>query len=1144
MKIIERLKHLSEICTDEVKIDLKLYNLADTLEKRARAHLKRIITILQEFDIHDEKHSEKVIENIEALLGDETIQKLSSYELFLLHLSAFFHDCAMAPSDWEINTMKLTEGYGDFAEDKNSVRHDLQTPFKLSAAKDFIKERKVSVYDAFTGDVKDWMFSPAKEDDLITYLATLLIDYQNFRNGFSENIKRIASQDEFADYNEFLRIDYIRSTHHSRIEVYVKNLENTFGNAFEQPAWGKRLAHDLAIICRSHGEPASFIEDFSTNSQYYGAQSANLQMAAVMLRLGDIIHFSYDRAPIDLRSPRLFKSEYSFQQWAIKNSGANYTIENGLISFRAYCEVPETDFKLHQYIDWIELEIQNYFKFQRKWKSTYVGNLKEKVDRDNITNDTEIFLPKRGLSFTLNQSKIIDLLMGVGLYKDRFACLRELYQNSLDACRCMLAQNNSSNRAAAGDITFGIEYEGDNTFLYCLDNGIGMTKEVVESFLLKIGNSYYKSADFFRKQAQWDGNFTPTSQFGIGILSCFMIGDKLEITTKASDDEYISCSIDGPHESFYYKKTSALEKERIPVTGTLVKILLNDECSKLIENYEIDKLGLALLYSEHQSDLGENQHYQASYPGWGTHLYNIIDQFISILPSDINVNVSLFNHSKQVIYSKPIFIDPNVRELDITGDDLEFANEIDRFKFNYSIGSKKLKLQEVVNTIMQYKICIGLYGVEYTTIIFLPKENYTGTSSFLANIPVRGRGGLNIDGIVISESFNSIYGQFYSSELTGHGILDFTKDLRPQISVDRTEIVNYPEKCEMVAEEMAILLLKEIIDTAKAHIDNYKLNVDSHSYKIMWESIFSQFFFLQNLFITELSQTKYGDIFWERLCAKVDQKWTILEFMKAEKLHFGCDNILKNNSFTIKMLLTKIISANDISMIGNVVTILCDGKLNTELVDTEDGYNNYILVKCDTWEMEDSYDFIPSLYPFVSNKLFSKFKHGFYSYNDRYNVLHTEGSELLKLIKQSPLSIHATLGLYNARFNNSNSIYKFDQQQSYIRNKELNDVEKNEIYFLTVYISPTGLNSYQESELQKIEDIDPRYFKGVTEGWSLLFTSKDIQNVVIIPGKCTRVDLVSKLTDAFWEEYKDITFKFIDDTIVTKDWCSQQNIST
>jgi molecular chaperone HtpG len=61
MKIIDILKQRSENPKDDVKIELKLYTLADDLEKKSRAHLKRIITVLTEFDIHDEKHSEKVI---------------------------------------------------------------------------------------------------------------------------------------------------------------------------------------------------------------------------------------------------------------------------------------------------------------------------------------------------------------------------------------------------------------------------------------------------------------------------------------------------------------------------------------------------------------------------------------------------------------------------------------------------------------------------------------------------------------------------------------------------------------------------------------------------------------------------------------------------------------------------------------------------------------------------------------------------------------------------------------------------------------------------------------------------------------------------------------------------------------------------
>lgn len=104
MTIIEELEKRSKSPSDSVKIDLKLYNLADDLEKKARNHLKRITNVLPEFDIHDEKHSEKVVFNIEKLLA-ENVQKLSTYELFLVQLSSFFHDCAMAPSDWELNVL-------------------------------------------------------------------------------------------------------------------------------------------------------------------------------------------------------------------------------------------------------------------------------------------------------------------------------------------------------------------------------------------------------------------------------------------------------------------------------------------------------------------------------------------------------------------------------------------------------------------------------------------------------------------------------------------------------------------------------------------------------------------------------------------------------------------------------------------------------------------------------------------------------------------------------------------------------------------------------------------------------------------------------------------------------------------------------
>ena len=76
-----------------------------------------------------------------------------------------------------------------------------------------------------------------------------------------------------------------------------------------------------------------------------------------------------------------------------------------------------------------------------------------------------------------------------------------------------------------------IENNSKRKYIYCRDNGIGSTKEIVEKYFLNIGNSFYKSRDFQKLRSTWLSDFQPTSQFGIGILSCFMIGDKIEVTT-------------------------------------------------------------------------------------------------------------------------------------------------------------------------------------------------------------------------------------------------------------------------------------------------------------------------------------------------------------------------------------------------------------------------------------------------------------------------------------------------------------------------------------------------------------------------------------------------------------------------------------
>ena len=116
------------------------------------------------------------------------------------------------------------------------------------------------------------------------------------------------------------------------------------------------------------------------------------------------------------------------------------------------------------------------------------------------------------------------------------------------------------------------------------------------------------------------------------------------------------------------------------------------------------------------------------------------------------------------------------------------------------------------------------------------------------------------------------------------------------------------------------------------------------------------------------------------------------------------------------------------------------------------------------------------------------------------------------------------------------NIHNFDQKRARNRLYEINKVyyKIKERYVLVVFIASCQLTLKQNDDLQKYITSDPSYVKGVREGWSILATSMDIDNVVIAPGKVTREHLVSLISDEFWEEYKDYTFKFTDNTIMTK----------
>ncbi|MGL6076504.1 MAG: HSP90 family protein [Fimbriiglobus sp.] len=127
--------------------------------------------------------------------------------------------------------------------------------------------------------------------------------------------------------------------------------------------------------------------------------------------------------------------------------------------------------------------------------------------------------------FQINLRGIIDLLSH-HLYSGPEVFVRELLQNATDAIQA----RRNLDPTHVGDIRLEVhQAKGKPTSLMIAENGIGLTTEEVHTFLSTIGLSSKRAAEGER----------PTDfigQFGIGILSCFVVSDSIIVISKSAKD--------------------------------------------------------------------------------------------------------------------------------------------------------------------------------------------------------------------------------------------------------------------------------------------------------------------------------------------------------------------------------------------------------------------------------------------------------------------------------------------------------------------------------------------------------------------------------------------------------------------------------
>ena len=196
------------------------------------------------------------------------------------------------------------------------------------------------------------------------------------------------------------------------------------------------------------------------------------------------------------------------------------------IFFQGTSQDPSVHRKLLKYFDAINGELKNAVDLCESFvDEKYLLPLKT-----NVVNQIQ----SKGFSFSdlrlsLDYNAVTNLLMGEYIYGDRKYGLRELIQNSIDACKTMeeSATKMEKFRYQNYQPYISVILDKDRKKVMVMDNGSGMSIDILKKYFLNVGVSYYASDDY-RLQ---DREYSPIGHYGIGFLACFMLSDKVEVNT-------------------------------------------------------------------------------------------------------------------------------------------------------------------------------------------------------------------------------------------------------------------------------------------------------------------------------------------------------------------------------------------------------------------------------------------------------------------------------------------------------------------------------------------------------------------------------------------------------------------------------------
>ena len=450
------------------------------------------------YTLHNRDHSLKIIHLAGYLISEETLNALSGLEHLLIIYAAYLHDMGMC----------------------------------LSAA----HREQIVGSDEFIQSVAQW-----------PEMAAALKRARISLNSAGEP-EKLQVECELFQLQEAALAAYLRSRHASP-DYYrdlIKTLIASSGRKDLFQYRGVSFEEQLIDICASHNlNAASLAEIKGLYQEKYprdliiAGESVNVQFCAAVLRLADILDFDRERTPkilfesLGINTRALPGAEVSIFEWQKHMAVHTISLEDDEIAVAADCHHPAIEKAIRDFCQMIEREIKDTQAVLRQNPAPIVSRHMIQLPisvRPRIRSIGYVF---KNMSLGLNETAVLSLLMGERLYANPAVAVRELIQNSIDACSARAAMDSGGKFMPVISVSSKSDESGRH-WITVQDNGIGMDEYVISEYFLKLGNSYYETAEFRHMLDKMSPAkaFVPIARFGIGLASVFMIGDVLELETQ------------------------------------------------------------------------------------------------------------------------------------------------------------------------------------------------------------------------------------------------------------------------------------------------------------------------------------------------------------------------------------------------------------------------------------------------------------------------------------------------------------------------------------------------------------------------------------------------------------------------------------